>query len=123
MSIDYEARVAKGVALLDEKFPGWAEHIDVDTLMIASSNRCVTAQLAAWQSNDPDTDYRDGMNLLDLTVGECNDGSYTMHGFNAETEDAEGLPVGYLQHRAYDTLEAAWKRVISERQATAVTSA
>lgn len=42
----YEARVARGIALLDECGPkDWRSKIDLDTLDIASPWRCVLGQL------------------------------------------------------------------------------
>lgn len=39
-----DPRVEKGAALLDEKNPGWAEKIDVDTLEIGDYCGCVIGQ-------------------------------------------------------------------------------
>ncbi len=39
----YDA-VARGVALLDEKVPGWRERIDIETLDIESPQRCIVGQ-------------------------------------------------------------------------------
>lgn len=38
-------RVAKGVAWLDENYPGWFDVIDLDTLDIAACDRCVLGQV------------------------------------------------------------------------------
>ena len=38
-------RVAAGAAFLDEREPGWEQYIDLDTLNIGSSCRCILGQL------------------------------------------------------------------------------
>jgi hypothetical protein len=104
--IDYAARVAKGVALLDEKRPGWEREIDLGRLDIQHGDRCVTAQLSGVGS------WYTGMEQLDLTSG--NDGTYVAHGFNAEDAPPEGVE-GYDQFEAYGTLNALWREVIEGR--------
>lgn len=108
--IDYEARVAKGIALLDEKVPDWAGRIDLDLLNVGSESLCVTAQVGGAR------DYKIGMRMLGLELGDFNDGSYTLHGFNTETSMAEGLPVYYDSSVAMRTLNAIWHREITARQ-------
>lgn len=116
--IDYAARVAKGAALLDEKRPGWERLLNLETLEISSGSACITAQLSGVQ------DFRTGMTQLDLTEG--NTGTYIAHGFNAEggcdcchtPAQRAGLPEGYDQDEAFDTLNALWKDLIGERLAT-----
>lgn len=111
--IDYEARVARGIALLDEKMPGWADKIDLDTLAISSGTHCVTAQLSG-RGN-----FAVGMQMLGLSEdGHCV-GSYTDHGFQAEGESAEGVPPGYTQGDGYAALTPIWHREIAARQTTA----
>lgn len=109
--IDYAARVAKGVALLDEKRPGWERLLDLDTLDIASSHACVTAQLSGVR------DFMAGMNQLGLTLGSG--GTYIGHGFNAEScgsfcDGGETCE----QDSAYATLNTLWKAVITTRLAS-----
>lgn len=109
--IDYAARVAKGVALLDEKRPGWERELDLETLDIRSGERCVTAQLSGMHNGL--TSYLDGMRQLDLTDG--NNGSYVAHGFNAEDLEAMDDDVEYDQHEVYSTLNSLWRDVVTER--------
>lgn len=108
--IDYAARVAKGVALLDDKRPGWERELDLGTLDIASSTSCVTAQLGG------ERDYFVGMRQLELTEG--NDGTYVAYGFNVENcerdcfgpndDDCPMRPV-------YAILNSLWRDVVTER--------
>ena len=44
MSIHAE-QVAKGVALLDNKVPGWWQHINLDTLQMSDCSQCMLGQL------------------------------------------------------------------------------
>jgi hypothetical protein len=37
----YRKRIARGVALLDEKVPNWRGHIDLEFFDISNSERCV----------------------------------------------------------------------------------
>jgi hypothetical protein len=41
----YRKRIARGVALLDEKVPNWRGHIDLEFFDISNSERCVLGQL------------------------------------------------------------------------------
>lgn len=93
--IDYAARVAKGVALLDQKRPGWERQIDLEDLDIQSPHSCVTAQLSgvSW--------WRTGMKQLDLDME-----SYTDHGFRVD-DDREG--------EDYPVLNSLWRDVVTER--------
>lgn len=104
--IDYAARVQRGAALLDKKWPTWAQDIDLDTLDIADGTRCMTAQYAQkhdlgtywWQATEPlglENDYED----------------YEGHGFNTDGGTTEG--------GGYATLNALWRNQIQERRAQA----
>lgn len=76
--MDYDERVKRGAALLDEKRPGWADEIDLDLLNLRSCTTCVLGQvflddavdqleLDAETILDDDEDvYSVGCDLLDL---------------------------------------------------------
>jgi hypothetical protein len=113
--IDYEARVAKGITLLDKKVPDWLDIVDDETLDIRDGTLCVTAQIASHKFGI--FSYIEGMGLLRLEEGNYLTGSYTEHGFNAETDDCPNMPPGYTQDDAYATLNAIWKREIAARRA------
>lgn len=84
---DAATRVARGVALLDRKAPGWVDRIDLDTLELSSAFDCVLGQL-----------YRGfgaGMYALNLDRE-----SAMAHGFLTSNMDF------------YDELQAEWIRVI-----------
>jgi hypothetical protein len=107
--IDYAARVAKGVALLDEKRPGWERELDLEILDIEHGGRCVTAQLSGMRNGL--TSYLDGMEQLELTPGDR--GTYVAHGFNAA--DSMVSAQDYSQSDAYATLNSLWRDVVTER--------
>jgi hypothetical protein len=111
--IDYAARVARGIALMDEKWPNWVAEIDLDRLDIASGVNCVTAQYA--QKDGSRRSYLTGQSLLGL-----DDSAYEAHGFNAEGqstgETEEYDPDGYA------TLNALWRAEILRRRAQADTA-
>lgn len=116
--IDYEARVAQGISLLDAKFPDWAGLINLGTLEIRSGRSCVTAQLAGAKVDD--FDYVTGMDLLGLDLDtEFNTGSYTEHGFIVESDVWPGRSLDYNSYEAYETLNRIWKREIAARQQAA----
>jgi hypothetical protein len=115
MAVDYEARVDKGIALLTSKRPGWYRGYNLDTLDVANGDACVTAQYSGLGGGS--FNWHTGMTSLGLTQEDANVGSYTDHGFNAESEDAreevDYLPENYQQRDAYDLLNQLWKDKIA----------
>lgn len=117
-AIDYAARVAKGVALLDEQMPGWEQRISLDVLDISSGQWCVAGQLSGVHS------YYVGLKQLGLDSGHRG----MEHGFMAESEycaccrEAVDLPEDYDRDAAYATLTELWREVIVSRR-TAMTGA
>lgn len=106
--IDYAARVQRGAALLDEKWPTWAQDIDLDTLNIRSASSCVTAQYAGSQGEEPY--FETGRDLLDL-----DNRAYELHGFNAD-----GDSTGENWHpEGYNTLTTLWRSLILQRRSAA----
>jgi hypothetical protein len=98
--IDYAARVQRGIALMDEKWPDWATEINLEKLDIADGSACMTAQYA--QRDDSWANWVDGCRALDLSSD-----SYTEHGFRAD-DDRQG---------DYPTLNGLWKAEIERRRA------
>jgi hypothetical protein len=101
-------RVARGVALLDEKLPGWVDRIDLDRLDLGSPCRCILGQ--TWDGiPDPEsTPFAAHANELDLYGEDEND-----YGFNAGGED------WFADEPEYRALTAEWTRVILARRAGA----
>lgn len=120
--IDYSARVAKGVALLDEKFPDWWKLINLDTLDVSHGLHCVTAQSA--KILDVGRDWLDGAEYFGLTSmsEDVNDNTYIAHGFNAEdvpyvTHEIQEGWENYSNSDTLDRLTNMWRLVILERRA------
>lgn len=109
--IDYAARVQRGAALLDEKWPTWAQDIDLDTLDIENGDHCMTAQYAQSLGNE-DADWSDGMSALGLSEG--NGDSYVTHGFNSEYDYETASRKG-----VFTTLNNLWRDLIAQRRAQA----
>lgn len=84
-----EERVAKGVALLDDKRPGWRSEINTDILVMSDSRDCLLGQLYG--------DYGSGLQALDLWVEEdANKYSF-------------GTPYGFTTGgETWNELHAAW---------------
>ena len=84
--------VARGVALLDERLPGWDEEIDVDNLKLSDSCGCVLGQLFGH--------YDKGRRVLGLS-----------------DDDAKHL--GFYKYGAtrWERLSGAWCDVIRRRRA------
>lgn len=112
--IDYAARVARGAALLDERWPSWATDIDLDTLDIQEGAACMTAQYAQSLNLAPlrdNTAYEDGQNALGLDNEQ-----YELHGFNADRAADASVQTDM---DGYDTLNRLWRDLITERRAAA----
>lgn len=103
--IDYAARVQRGAALLDERWPTWAQDIDVDTLDVSSGYRCVTAQYDLATGGDGYWD--NGMERLELNMAQ-----YAEHGFNSNE-------FGTGDDSVFATLNTLWRDLIQERRAQA----
>jgi hypothetical protein len=87
-------RVARGVAWLDEKRPGWADEIDLTELVLSSPCRCILGQL-----------YGD--------FDKVSVRGPMAKGFNAYGGDDQSL------YDQFEALEREWRRVITERRAAA----
>ena len=85
-------RVARGVALLDRKLPGWDAGVDLSTLHLDSCSRCVLGQLYG--------DYSYAADVFDV---EDNPEDFGFDLF-------EGDPF------TYEDLTVEWKRVIRGRR-------
>lgn len=106
--IDYAARVQRGAALLDEKWPTWAQDIDLDTLDIESGMACMTAQYA--QKHDLGAYWWSAIEPLGLAD---EDEDYEAHGFNADRTEQD---YGSASENAYSTLNRLWRDLILQRR-------
>lgn len=90
-----EQRVARGVALLDQNMPGWADRVDLTRFSITSTGYCVLAQVY-------NASYDNAACYLRLDIPE---------------RRACGFSCGPgVENHEYPALELAWRKVIYERQ-------
>ena len=57
----YEAQIAAGIALLNERIPDWREDINLDRLNLMYKDTCVLGQVTGWNT---------ALNILDLDHDE-----------------------------------------------------
>jgi hypothetical protein len=95
----FEAEVQRGIALLDQKVPGWRKRIDLDRLdMImglpdSTGCGCILTQVFG--------NYWRGLRLLDFDGLDGGDDDY---GFDVAGRDA---------NESYHDLTAAWRRALT----------
>jgi hypothetical protein len=97
-------RAERGAELLDVTMPGWPNMVDPKRLDIRSACDCVGGQLAGNGQN-----YITTMNRLGLRDRE----QEAAHGFDVVTRNAAHAAV----IDEYAALTAAWRNLITERQA------
>jgi hypothetical protein len=98
MSI-HDSNIERGMALLDEKVPGWDQRIDLRSLDVGSRMQCVVGQLFGVRDND----------LLYLGYQALGVKRPRQYGFSLDWD------LGY--RATYGGLTTAWKRKIRERRA------
>ena len=108
MTDSIEARVARGVALLDEKVCDWVQRINLDHLNIEDCTECILGQLG--DESVENTAFEDA--AIALIGGEAfqynsNAQALIEHGFS----DMRGSG-----KRTFDALTAEWRRVILARR-------
>lgn len=98
-----EVRVKQGMALLDEKHgPEWVDRIDVDTLNLRDSCRCVLGQLNGG-------DYDRGLSAVGINPHTKYDTAEDIaNGFDLPCSDPFGVD--------YSPLTTAWKHAILARR-------
>lgn len=103
MTDTIETRVARGVALLDEKLPGWWQRIDLARLNLGSPCNCILGQEFA-SHEDVDGDWWTGYEVAQDVLLDYRDA--TTFGFDLKFADSCDFP----------SLTAEWKRVILARR-------
>jgi len=110
-------RVARGVALLDAKRPGWEQEIDLDTLEVEAPWHCVIGQLYRPEQTAFKEPFEIGaIDLFGLDAYGFDDNAPVLveHGFSAPRSDSMA---------EFDALTSEWRTVITARQADAETGA
>jgi hypothetical protein len=100
-----EQRVARGVALLDERVPDWRERIDTDRLDMVDGTACVVGQLQ--RSFDPEdwSPWHHGLERLGLSAEADYDAH--AHGFITETDYA------WMDRDGTEALRDLWIKAIT----------
>ena len=84
---DAAAAVARGIALLDEKRPGWEDEIDIAQLNIMSATKCICGQLYGG--------YQAGIDafggISGLTYGFASGGDVAINNLNEAWREAIAL--------------------------------
>lgn len=93
-----KGRIERGMALLDKRKPAWCKKIDLATLNLASSYRCVLGQVYGTKRSVTDCDGDDGYVI----------GTDRLKLFSV----VRRVECGFSTYDSYTQLTAAWKRAI-----------
>jgi hypothetical protein len=109
-------RVRDGAALIEERWPGALERVDMDMLSMSSATRCVLGQVMA---NRGEGDYYHGVRALGLEHFDTKPGDpASVYRFGFTFTDGPGdtwyheLPA--LRDAALWALEIEWRRLLLE---------
>jgi hypothetical protein len=114
MTMTIEERVLNGAAALDRTTPGWESKVNIETLDMKSTTKCVLGQVfdgnpAGWSGNG----YLAGTTILGLTIKEG--GTAQSHGFSADCDSSARVGPCSCETE-FDALTAAWKKFIFARR-------
>ncbi len=107
-------RADKGAKLLDELAPGWADKVDLETLLITSTDRCIIGQLFGdWGTGMDGLTKLSGIEFYWGSGAEISRLNQEEYGFELTHEE-------YMSENAYvhtgQELEGAWIKEIEARQ-------
>jgi hypothetical protein len=91
--VELEERVQRGAQLLDEKYPGWADRIDLRSFSISSPWLCILGQLFGG--------YLEGVYSLNIVQQEA------LYGFNIKPTEP---------FSTFRQLQKLWQEAIEERR-------
>lgn len=128
---DLESRVDKGIALLDQKVPGWDKKIQMKELDLQDGSQCVVGQLALQEILNGATGYTDGAQWL---LGEKWEQLDYQYGFNLDDETTHAVEemlkkapdhhpwkafesIAVLHSAIFDLLTTIWIQKIKARRA------
>jgi hypothetical protein len=127
----FEARIARGISVLDQHLPGWRERVDPDRLDMerglfdpaapVDDERhcgCVLSQLNAASNTNTIGDYYHQLDIVCAMAdpdGRVPDDRWAAeHGFDLETAD---YPTEDDEAGAYRQLTTEWRQALSAGQA------
>ena len=93
-----QKRVARGVAFLDEREPGWRERVNIETLDVSSGLRCPLAQGCG-------TTFMGGMMRHGLTNKDAEALGFYINGFDSFFSSLRPLPF----YGAIAVLDEVWR--------------
>lgn len=127
----FEDRIARGMALLDRKYPGWSMHINLDQLSMTSPSYrvtreypcgCILAQVGVLVPHggwtDPHTQEQVGsyfsmQNVLFTGCGDDIVAQSQAHGFTIDLESEKRIAAGVS---IWGPLRNEWSRAIAARR-------
>jgi len=112
-------RVARGVSWLDSTLPGWDGRVDLSSLVMSSSDRCVLGQVFRTASTRKwaDYSYLNGYEYAQVAYKYAPMSSLGFAAsFSALTADVESADIAIEQE--YSALKREWIRVITDRRST-----
>ncbi len=105
---EIENRVKLGSELLDEHYVRWEEAIDLDTLSLELSDRCILGQIGGHKDFSGNRDFH---GMIPLIFGDTDliDQAVANHGFDI-------IGGGEWWEAEYAALTKAWTSAITERK-------
>jgi hypothetical protein len=97
----YRKRCRDGAAFLDERRPGWADEIDLESLRMESSCHCILGQLEG--------NFHDGMD--ELSIYEPEDYGFDLSDVSMNDDDSA------IRH--WEILDRVWIQLVRVRQTKA----
>lgn len=123
--------VRNGIALLDEKMPGWWRKIDVEELDLSQCTACVLGQMFADDANlTREAGYESGYDFGQEALGLATivggripgPGDVDYYGFDVPTHVTDSLGNWLSLDRAYAILTRMWAAAIRSRRAASAVS-
>lgn len=108
----------QGAAWLDEKHPGWAARIDLDTFNIEDSSNCVLGQVFEQDAGEAEDGFDYGLGKYNLDSDGLGFSASPYYEGKRELAGLAVWPSGNPEDHATDwaALQAEWRGIIIERQ-------
>jgi hypothetical protein len=118
MSGKYDEQIAAGMALLDEKVPGWERRVNIDRLKLSDCMNCVVGQLFRADPELLGAEAIEDNGYGDMFFGK---GVYRL-GIEGDHEEY-GFSLRPFGEQSWAGLTRVWKRAIRARLAALGASA
>lgn len=111
-SEDAALRVKRGAVALDETFPGWAQQMDLDGLVMETCDTCVLGQVGWAICGDHLDPYGEAVRSLSDSEGVPEGPRFTItHGFDLSADEA----IAGHADVSWQQLADAWRAEIKQR--------